>query len=142
MKGAEFASRFLRSQRDKGRDLGPLCSVLEHIAGTKLEDQGTSAGQPGWQLSLEEIDKVGEQHTPIRCRTVHDFTSDLNARRSAKYEVPVPRMQFNFNPTATLTACLDTAECPETAREIFRVLFDLALQTVRARGFCQLNLFP
>lgn len=36
--------------------------------------------------------------------------------------------------TATLTACIERAECPATARRIYRRLFEIGLQTVRARG--------
>ncbi|WP_291427050.1 hypothetical protein [Deinococcus sp.] len=39
-----------------------------------------------------------------------------------------------FTPTATLTACLETAECPKLARRLFQVLHELALYSVRARG--------
>lgn len=130
---ARFAGRFLASQRAKGRDLGPLYGVLEGMAGT----QGDTTAPTGeaWMLSSEEIDKLAEQPTPAKCRTVQDFTRDIHTRRPAPdAEPPAPRIQFNFNPTETLTACLDTAEQPETARRIFRVLFELALQSVRARG--------
>lgn len=48
--------------------------------------------------------------------------------------VPVPRVQLTLMPTATLTACLEAAECPATARRIFQVLHELALLSVRARG--------
>lgn len=128
-----FAARFLRESRAKGRDLGPLFGVLEGMTGTQGET--TPPTGEAWALQSEEIDKLGEQPTRAECRTVQDFTRDIHTRRPAPEEPPpAPRIQFNFNPTETLTACLDAADQPETARRIFRVLFELALQSVRARG--------
>ncbi|CAM4088452.1 hypothetical protein [Deinococcus marmoris] len=65
-------------------------------------------------------------------RTVHDFTAARNTRRAQFTEPPAPLVLFN--PIKSLTACMDSADCPATARKIFRVLFGLALESVRARG--------
>lgn len=123
---ARFAGRFLASQRAKGHNFGPLFGVLEGIAGTSAEPAATT-GREAWLISPEEVPTE-----PLR--TVRDFQRDLQTRRPTPEEVPAPRFHFNFNPSQTLTACLDTADCPATARKIFRVLFDLALNSVRARG--------
>lgn len=45
-----------------------------------------------------------------------------------------PAPQVPFQPVASLTACLEGAECPATARRIFQVLLELALHSIRARG--------
>lgn len=45
-----------------------------------------------------------------------------------------PAPSVTCRPVESLTACLDSADCPATARKIFRVLFSLGLESVRARG--------
>ena len=65
-------------------------------------------------------------------KTVHDFTAERVAKRAQFTEPPAPLVLFN--PVDSLTACMNDAECPATARRIFRVLFGLALESVRARG--------
>ena len=69
-------------------------------------------------------------HAPMK--TVHDFTAEREAKRAQYAEPPAPLVLFN--PVESLTACMNDAECPATARRIFRVLFGLALESVRARG--------
>lgn len=39
-----------------------------------------------------------------------------------------------FHPVKSLTACMDSAECPEAPQRMFRVLFSLGLDAVRTRG--------
>ena len=65
-------------------------------------------------------------------KTVHDFTAERAARRTQLAEPPAPVVLFR--PVESLTACMDSADCPATARRIFRVLFSLGLESVRARG--------
>ncbi|CAM4213017.1 hypothetical protein [Deinococcus marmoris] len=65
-------------------------------------------------------------------KTLHDFTAERAARRTQLAEPPAPVVVFR--PVESLTACMDSADCPETARKIFRVLFSLGLESVRARG--------
>ncbi|GHG08627.1 hypothetical protein GCM10017783_21480 [Deinococcus piscis] len=51
--------------------------------------------------------------------------------------VPVPMVSagsLQLNPLDTLTECLDTAECPATARRIYRLLFRIGLTVLRQRG--------
>ncbi len=51
--------------------------------------------------------------------------------------VPIPRTNdgvLQMNPLDTLTECLDTAECPATARRIYRLLFRIGLTVLRQRG--------
>lgn len=54
--------------------------------------------------------------------------------RSNFTQPPTARVVLSFNILETLTACLDSAECPQTARIIFQTLFELGLETVRARN--------
>lgn len=65
-------------------------------------------------------------------KTVHDFTAERTARGTQLAEPPAPIVLFR--PVESLTACMDSADCPATARRIFRVLFWLGLESVRARG--------
>ena len=65
-------------------------------------------------------------------KTVHDFTAERVAKRARSTEPPAPLVLFN--PVDSLTACMNDAECPDTARKIFKVLFSLGLESVRARG--------
>lgn len=45
-----------------------------------------------------------------------------------------PAPHVPFQPVASLTACLETAECPAMARRIYQLLLELALHSIRARG--------
>ncbi|WP_019011230.1 hypothetical protein [Deinococcus aquatilis] len=61
-------------------------------------------------------------------------TPAVHTTRSNFTQPPAPRVALSFTILETLTACLREAECPATARSIFQTLFELGLETVRARN--------
>lgn len=67
--------------------------------------------------------------------TLHTSVDPSTARAThrAQFAQP-PAPAVVFHPVDSLTACMDSADCPATARHIFRVLFSLGLESVRARG--------
>ena len=132
MSGGKFAARFLRESRAKGHSLGPLFS--------------------GVLQSMAEGQKV-DSHVPERptaplpaCRTVQEILKEKQRKGPAAPSAPADKYaefmpplvkaerEYRFNVSATLTACLDTVECPKLARRLFRLLHELALISVRARG--------
>lgn len=130
---AQFLGRFLASQRAKGRDFGPLFS---HSSDSQAEPQTDSQPQP----AANQTSKLAT------CRTVQDFQTEIQTRRPTpepiqfqrqEWSAPAPILQareYRLNISETLTACLDTAECPQLARRLFRLLHELALISVKARG--------
>lgn len=130
MSGDNFLARFLNGQRAKGQVSGPLFDMLEGMAGASTE----AAASP-------------TTHVVPDIRTVQDF---MQERRPApvlpsstgetfhapveRYSLPVPQVLYKLDVCESLTACLDSAECPATARRIFRLLHELALHSIRARG--------
>lgn len=52
-------------------------------------------------------------------------------------QVPPIRLTYRFNPSESLTECLNSAEQPQTARKIFQLLHELALYMFHARGLPQ-----
>lgn len=163
MQRDNFLARFLTAQQAKGSDLGPLYGTLERIASGHAQDDSPAAmwpavrggaapeptpqpeaQRPAWLVTPEELDDLEAQ----RPRTVQEIQAELAARRPApepeappvdyreKLAQAIPQfsLPFHFAPVDTLTACMDSAECPATARKIYRLLFELALHTVRVRG--------
>lgn len=70
---------------------------------------------------------------PTIASTLSGYQLTLSSQMSA--QVPtIVRPSLTLRPVETLTASLNTADCPETARRLYRILFEIALETVRARG--------
>ena len=69
-------------------------------------------------------------------RTVGELLQELKHHRPTSRDAApaAPQVTHQFNPSDSLTACLDSAECPQTARKIFRLLHELGLESVRKRG--------
>ena len=131
MSQGKFISRFLEAQRAKGNDLGPLFGTLERLASD--EKNAAPAPAPAWLVTPEEPAPPG---VPRPLRTVQDFARELEQRRPvSRQDAPAaPRVAYRFNPSESLTACLDSAECPRTARTLFRLLHELGLESIRKRG--------
>lgn len=143
--GKTFLARFLDEQARKGNatEMGPLFDTLRRI--NAAEQQATPTPGEEWKVTPEELDAA----TQPRPRTVQEIQQELQARRPAPSAPAVPpvdyreklaealpqfSLPFRFAPVETLTACMDSAECPDTARKIYRLLFELALHSVRVRG--------
>lgn len=122
-----FLEQFLTRQRQRGHT-GPLFDQLAKIA------QGsTTTPQPAPAPVLTPApapSPVGAP--PTRCRTVQEIAAARPLSRVQFEQTPAPRVQVN--PVESLTACMDAAPCPTTARRIFRLLFELGLDSTRARG--------
>lgn len=60
----------------------------------------------------------------------------FSAPESVEAARPLPplRLAYHLNPSESLTECLNRAEHPATARRIFRLLHELALHSIHARG--------
>ncbi len=121
-----------RAIRD--RQKSHAAPLFEHL-GTLVS---TRAPAESWPLGHREppppapAPQVHAARSDGPMKTVHDFTAERAARRAQLAEPPAPLVLFR--PVESLTACMDSAECPATARHIFRVLFSLGLESVRARG--------
>lgn len=128
----------LRTERATARVQGQKKShaapLFEHL-GTLIS---TRAPAESWPLGHREppppapVPRFTPSTADSPMKTVHDFTAERAARRAQLAEPPAPVVMFR--PVESLTACMDTADCPATARKIFRVLFSLGLESVRARG--------
>ena len=103
---SNFLARFLAGQSARGRT-GPALDVLHRIA-------GSSAPNPPHRQP------TAPQPSP---RPMFLDTAATPAR---------PKLAVN--PVQTLTACLDTAKLPATARRVFRILFDAGLTSIQKRG--------
>lgn len=112
-----FLDQFLTRQRQRGHT-GPLFDQLAKIA-----QGGATAPQPAPAPVLTPAPAL---------RTVQELTAARLTSRVQFEQTPAPALEVN--PVESLTACLDDAECPQTARRIYRLLFELALDSVRARG--------
>lgn len=76
---------------------------------------------------------------PTAPKTTHAPLSDLPPiplPEPVPVAAPAPPLSFlrHMDVTESLTECLDKAECPVTARKIFKILHTLALITTYARG--------
>lgn len=131
MSQGKFISRFLEAQRAKGNDLGPLFGTLERLASD--EKNAAPAPAPAWLVTPEELAPLD---APRPLKTVQDFARELEQRRPlSRQDAPAaPRVAYQLNPSESLTACLDSAECPRTARKLFRLLHELGLESIRKRG--------
>lgn len=134
--GTTFLARFLDGQRAKGANLGPLFTTLERLADVQHEE----APQPppaSWPLGHPAPQPApAPLHTPYEggaIRTVQQLAAERTTSR-VQFEQTPPAPVLELNPVQSLTACLDEAEQPRTARRIYRLLFELALDSVRARG--------
>ncbi|OLV19216.1 hypothetical protein BOO71_0003439 [Deinococcus marmoris] len=120
-----------RLQGQKKSHAGPL---FEHL-GSLISTRAPAGSWPLGHLETPPPAPV-PRFTPSAAdgpmKTVHDFTAERAIRRVQLAEPPAPLVLFH--PVESLTACMNSADCPETARHIFRVLFSLGLESVRARG--------
>lgn len=92
---------------------------------------GMVANLFGNQATPPPVAAIPKPSEPIK--TVHDFAAQIRERRGQPEPVAAKVVQ-QINPLESLTACLDSADCPATARRIFRTLHHLALLSVRALG--------
>ena len=128
----------LRTERATARPQGQKKShaapLFEHL-GSLVR---TRAPAESWPLGHQEppppasVPRFAPSAADGPMKTIHDFTAERATARAQFAEPPAPVVVFR--PVESLTACMDSAECPATARHIFRVLFSLALDSVRARG--------
>ncbi|WP_135230126.1 hypothetical protein [Deinococcus fonticola] len=125
---ARFLARFEASQRAKGRDIGPLFSLSSDSPSPTPTTRREFGEFPACR-TVQEIIKENQASRPAPIQITA-------AERFAEFMPPLIRAEreYRFNVSDTLTACLDTAECPRLARRMFRLLHELALISIRARG--------
>lgn len=115
MQGSQFLSQFLANRAVQGQPIqGPLFETLAALA----QKPQTAPQSPA---------------APLAPQRERDVAPVLTVARSA------PNVQLQPNTGRldiihTLTTCLDEAEQPETAKRIYRTLYQLGLFSLMARG--------
>lgn len=128
---SSFLDSFLTRQRQRGHT-GPL---FEHLAQLAQGSTTPATTAPAPVLTPAPAPQPVPLDAPTaapRCRTIQEIAAARPLSRVQFEETPAPRVQVN--PVESLTACMDAAPCPATARRIFRLLFEFALDSTRARG--------
>ena len=116
--------------RARGLTDSPLFAALERIS------DGTSSPEEAQQPAAPTVTPPApalRQEVPNPARLVPSITS--RAEFVEPSTVPALRIvQTSEEAVRTLTACLDDAPCRESARRIFRALFEIGLEVARAQG--------
>ena len=141
--GKTFLARFLDEQARKGNasEMGPLFDTLQRI--NAAEQQATPTPGEEWKVTPEELAAHAAEEFVRGVKSLDTIARERAAARAqrqeatsrAQYEAaPLPKVTYTLDICASLTACLDSAECPRTARTLFRLLHELGLESIRKRG--------
>ena len=113
--------------RAQGQNKNHAAPLFEHL-GSLVR---TRAPAESWPLGHQEppppasVPRFAPSAADGPMKTIHDFTAERATARAQFAEPPAPVVVFR--PVESLTACMDSADCPATARKIFRVLFSALL---------------
>ena len=142
--GKTFLARFLDEQARKGNaaDMGPLFDTLCRINDAE-QNQPASAPGEEWKVTPEELDAHAAEEFVRGVKSLDTIARERSAARAQRQEAtsrsqyeaaPLPKVAYTLDICANLTACLDSAPCPRTARKLFRLLHEIGLETIRRRG--------
>lgn len=119
---ARFLGRFTASQRAKGHTMPePFSRALDNL---NAQPEPTTTPRPAPVAA--DIPNVARLIPPLPAPAI------------TKQPQPAPApltISSRAELVATLTACLDDAPCRESARKIFRTLFQIALDVAHACGY-------
>lgn len=141
--GKTFLARFLDEQARKGKaaNMGPLFDTLYRI--NAAEQQPAPDPSEEWKVTPAELDAHVAETSVRGVKSFKVIARERAAARAQRQETtsrsqyetaPLPKVAHTLDICASLTACLDSSECPRTARTLFRLLHELGLESVRKRG--------
>lgn len=132
--GKTFLSRFLDEQARKGNasEMGPLFDTLQRI--NAAEQQATPTPGEEWKVTPEELDAHAAEEFVRGVKSLDTIARERATSRAQYETAPLPKVTYTLDICASLTACLDSAPCPRTARKLFRLLHEIGLETIRRRG--------
>ena len=127
-----------------GRELTPQESALLAAGQRQLEHRRLADRELRRRLDEEQrrqrpLFALPQPTAPVvqppASESVHPLSRVVREVRALPDRAALPPLRLSTEAVvSTLTSCLDRAECPKTARRVFRALLSLALETVRARG--------